>query len=92
MIELPRVATNHTSSKAYGINDRGDVVGRSGASQFSATVWLDGEAYDLNELIASDDPLKQYITLWRRAKSTIAARSSHRGLTLDVLALIAVTC
>jgi len=38
MIELPRIAANHSSSHAYGINDRGDVVGRSGAAQFSATV------------------------------------------------------
>jgi uncharacterized membrane protein len=63
MIELPRVAASHSSNDAYGINDHGNVVGRSGASQFTATVWFDGAAYDLNELIAADDPLKPYITL-----------------------------
>jgi uncharacterized membrane protein len=61
--ELPRVANTHTTTEANGINDRGDVVGRSGASAFSATVWLDGAAYDLNQLIAADDPLKPYIKL-----------------------------
>jgi uncharacterized membrane protein len=63
MIELPRAEATHTSSNAYGINDRGHVVGRSGALRYSAAAWFDGEAYDLNELIASDDPLKPYITL-----------------------------
>ena len=63
MRELPRITANHTSSNAYGINDRGHIVGRSGESRYSAAVWLDRTAYDLNELIASDDPLKPYITL-----------------------------
>jgi uncharacterized membrane protein len=63
MTELPRIANSHTSSEANGINDRGDVVGRSGATSLNATVWLDGAAYDLNELIAADDPLKPYIKL-----------------------------
>ena len=63
LIELPRVATSHASSSAYGINDRGHVVGRSGESRFTATIWFDAAVYDLNELIASDDPLKPYITL-----------------------------
>jgi probable HAF family extracellular repeat protein len=63
MIELPLVAANHSSSGAYGINDRGHAVGRSGSSRSIAAVWMDGSAYDLNELIASDDPLKPYVTL-----------------------------
>jgi probable HAF family extracellular repeat protein len=48
---------------AYGINDRGVVVGRSGASQFVAVIWLDGAPYDLNALIAEDDPLRPFVTL-----------------------------
>jgi uncharacterized membrane protein len=63
MMELPRLADDHSSSNAEGINDRGDVVGRSGADAFSATIWLDSEPHNLNDLIASDDPLKPYVTL-----------------------------
>lgn len=63
LIELPRIEKSHSSSSAYGINDRGHVVGRSGAAQFTATVWIDETPYDLNELISDDDPLKPYVTL-----------------------------
>lgn len=63
MVELPRSATAHDSSTAYGINDRGHVVGRSGAEAYRAVLWLKQSVHDLNDLIAPDDPLKDYVTL-----------------------------
>jgi uncharacterized membrane protein/chitodextrinase len=63
MIELTRSANAHESSTAYGLNDRGDVVGRSGTVGYRAVLWLKQSVHDLNDLIAADDPLKSYVTL-----------------------------
>ncbi|HEU4691596.1 MAG TPA: hypothetical protein VFS23_24705, partial [Vicinamibacterales bacterium] len=63
MVELPRAASTHESSTAYGVNDRGDVVGRSGTEGYRAVLWLKQAVHDLNDLIAPDDPLKSYVTL-----------------------------
>jgi uncharacterized membrane protein len=63
---MPRLLPNLTGwpiSWARGLNDRGDIVGRSlqweGDASGVATLWLRGAtAQDLNELVADDDPLK----------------------------------
>ena len=63
MVELPRAASEHDSSTAYGLNDRGDVVGRSGTEAYRAVLWLKQSVHDLNDLVAAEDPLKSYVTL-----------------------------
>ena len=63
MQELPRLSANDRATGAYGINDRGDVVGRSGGARSFAVIWFDGVAYDLNQLIDEGDPLRPYVTL-----------------------------
>ena len=48
-----------TNSIAYGINDRGQVVGQSygGPEGSRAFIWQDDKAYDVNGLIPSGSPL-----------------------------------
>jgi probable HAF family extracellular repeat protein len=66
-IRLPLLSPGYNSSYVSGINDFGDAVGvaaigTSGVS--AATLWRHGRAYNLNELIAEDDPLKSCVTLY----------------------------
>ena len=65
--ELPLLYTGTTvSTYASGINNRGQMAGgTSGATldQF-AVVWDDGTAYDVNDLIRPNDPLKAYVTFF----------------------------
>jgi probable HAF family extracellular repeat protein len=60
------------NSHGYGINNLGWVVGRStltpeddfeDSAAFHAFLMIDGIMYDLNSLIADDDPLKAHFTL-----------------------------
>jgi hypothetical protein len=53
-------------NSASALNNRGWVVGSTYNSQAEekATLWRRGIAHDLNTLIATDDPLKPYVTLY----------------------------
>ncbi len=63
MRELKPLSANDRAASAYGLNDRGDVVGRSGTSRFVAVIWIDDVAHDLNSLISEDDPLRPFVRL-----------------------------
>jgi uncharacterized membrane protein len=65
---LPALYAGVTESNVSGINDSGVIVGNSlpeGADPIATTptVWQDGAAYDLNQLIDPNDPLKSTVTL-----------------------------
>jgi uncharacterized membrane protein len=65
---LPALYPGMTESRVFGINDSGVVVGTSLAEnadpiQTTPTVWQAGAAYDLNQLIDPNDPLKSSVTL-----------------------------
>ena len=65
---LPALYAGVTESNVFDINDSGVVVGISvpeGVDPIAATptVWQDGAAYDLNQLIDPNDPLKSTVTL-----------------------------
>lgn len=68
---LPSLYAGMTASSVIDINDSGVVVGTSlpeGADSrdplaFTPTVWQDGVAYDLNQQIDPNDPLKSTVTL-----------------------------
>ena len=65
---LPLPATGYQSGFAGGINDFGEIAGSQssspdGTSPGAALLWLQGVVYDLNTLIAPDDPLKPYVRL-----------------------------
>ena len=65
---LPNFSSGIERAEAFGIDNRGDVVGSSdGLSVNSglsvATLWHQGVAYNLNDLIAQDDPLKACVDL-----------------------------
>ncbi len=61
------------NSHGYGINNLGQIVGRSTLvpnpdlddvlDPYDAFLYQDGSMYDLNSLIADDDPLKSYVQL-----------------------------
>ncbi len=71
--ELPLLHTsNCVDTYATGINNRGQVAGGTyvttlvdpttvTAEQY-AVVWQNGRAFDVNDLICSEDPLKPYVT------------------------------
>jgi uncharacterized membrane protein len=65
---LPLPASGYQSGLAGGINDFGEIAGVQYAapgstSPSTALLWLQGTVYNLNTLIAPDDPLKPYVTL-----------------------------
>ena len=62
---LPGLA-GHELAYASALNDFGDAVGVSAnvaTQELLGTLWHRGAAYDLNELIDDDDPLKPCLTL-----------------------------
>jgi uncharacterized membrane protein len=63
--QLPLLDPNAVGASANGINNWGAVVGTTfpGTLQGIATLWVGGEAFDLNNLIANDDPLNGQIHL-----------------------------
>ena len=61
--ELPPLPSS-TSSEGARINDAGVVVGSSFTEgPRTATLWRDGVALNLNDLVAAEDPLKPFVTL-----------------------------
>ena len=65
---LPLPASGYQSGFAAGINDFGEIAGSQypspdGTSPPTALLWLQGQVYDLNTLIAPNDPLKAYVVL-----------------------------
>lgn len=63
--ELPPPA-GAASSIVWSINDWGAVVGESTMSQdgaVHATLWVSGQAHDLNDLLAANEPLRDQILL-----------------------------
>jgi uncharacterized membrane protein len=63
---LPHVDSIYLAAYAASINDLGDVVGGSTIPSVgidAATLWHHGTAYNLNDLIADDDPLEPCVTL-----------------------------
>jgi uncharacterized membrane protein len=87
--ELPLLYTgDFVDTTASGINNRGQVAGNTNITRITgpgtatldqyAVIWDEGTAYDVNDLIGSNDPLKTYVTL-------IACQDiNNRG---DILAL-----
>ena len=73
---LPMPATGPQSALASGINDFGQIVGAQepgGGDPLdagAALLWQGGVIYDLNTLIAPNDPLKPYIKLLQAAQIT----------------------
>jgi probable HAF family extracellular repeat protein len=62
--ELRQLDTAVTDNIAYSLNDWGLAVGTSIRTVGGvATAWFGNQAFDLNELIADDDPLKGQYTL-----------------------------
>jgi len=79
LTELPLLNATQDSIRAAAINDAGLIVGSTAnddANQLTAILWQDGVAYDLNDFVPSDDPLKPYVSL------TGAFRISNRGQIL----------
>lgn len=70
-------------NSAGGINNKGWIAGTTFDSQGEAraTIWRAGIAYDLNTLVATDDPLRPYITLY--AAGLINERGWVVALGLD---------
>jgi probable HAF family extracellular repeat protein len=67
MRELPPPA-GATASIVWSINDWGAVVGESTMSQGGAghaTLWVSGQAHDLNDLLDANEPLRDQILLLR---------------------------
>jgi probable HAF family extracellular repeat protein len=65
--ELPPPA-GATTSIVWSINDWGAVVGESTMSQngaVHATLWVSGQAHDLNDLLDANEPLRDQIRLAR---------------------------
>lgn len=64
MRELPPPA-GATSSTVSSINDWGAVVGQSTMSQGGehATLWVSGQAHDLNDLLDANEPLRGQLLL-----------------------------
>jgi uncharacterized membrane protein len=63
LTSLPALYANQTYSWAFGINNAGRIVGATYAGSVSiATMWNDGQVYDLNMLIHPGDPLRAYVT------------------------------
>jgi uncharacterized membrane protein len=63
---LPHIDSVYLEDFATSINDLGDVVGASQIPELGvdvATLWHHGTAYNLNDLIADDDPLKPCVRL-----------------------------
>jgi probable HAF family extracellular repeat protein len=63
---LPYFSSEFHWANANAINNRGDVVGTSSLitpPKSVATLWHRGVAYNLNDLIADDDPLKACVDL-----------------------------
>jgi probable HAF family extracellular repeat protein len=67
MAELPML---HVGSdwitEARSINNRGQIVGTeffAPLPEFVPLLWENGAVFELNDLVASDDPLKPYVTL-----------------------------
>jgi uncharacterized membrane protein len=63
---LPPLFDAVTESHVTSINNHGVVVGESlaeGAEEATPTIWQDGAAYDLNQLIDPNDPLAATVTL-----------------------------
>ena len=73
---LPLPATGSRSVLASGINDFGQIVGAQEPSggdpsdAGAALLWQGGVVYDLNTLIAPDDPLKPYVKLLQAGEIT----------------------
>lgn len=66
MRALPLINTGDLANSAAGLNNKGQVVGNVYDSQAEsrATLWCNGVGTDLNNLIAANDPLKPYVTLY----------------------------
>lgn len=65
---LPKLDANEQQSATEGINVWGMVIGESYGDfnqpdPATATLWFRGRAYDLNQLVRADDPLKPYVHL-----------------------------
>lgn len=65
---LPLLVSGYQSGGAVGINDLGEISGYQaanpdGSTQQTALLWWQGAVYDLNTLIAPNDPLKPYVHL-----------------------------
>ena len=55
-----------TASIVWAINDWGTIVGQSSMSQDNAehaTLWVAGQGHDLNDLLATNEPLRDQILL-----------------------------
>jgi probable HAF family extracellular repeat protein len=65
---LPALIQGQTSSYATDINNAGRIVGETDVQEPSgtrqvATVWDNGQVFDLNTLIDLEDPLRAFVTL-----------------------------
>ena len=88
LLDLGKAAASHQSSEARAINDKGVVVGTSGAGSAAlAWIWRDGVTQDLNTLIAADDPNRPYVQLTKAAgindknQITVQGYDRRRGST-----------
>jgi uncharacterized membrane protein len=80
---LPSIAPGEPQvSEAASINDRGEIAGGTTITgdnvRSLATLWLDGRALVINDLVAEDDPLKPFVSL------TFALMINDRG---DIVSL-----
>jgi probable HAF family extracellular repeat protein len=64
-VELPVIYPNQRQSQAEKINNAGLIVGATIDENgvFTATLWRNGRAHDLNRLISDHDPLKGSVRL-----------------------------
>ena len=83
--ELPAASPSAYATFASALNDWGAVVGTTflPAGGGIPTLWIGGQALDLNAMIAADDPLRAFVTLsqayYINDRGQIVATGVHSG-------------